>query len=159
MESVSKKKRGREISECKKKETDAKCFARWAERKLAALTQACERTNPNPWDDEADSMLSCTFIQPYDHCHSMPQVAQAFYQDGSRACTHVVRYENFEADIAILSQAYEWPLDECLRSKPPQNVKVPSGERLTAEQIPATIRRRIESAYAADFVAFNFCTL
>ena len=100
-----------------------------------------------------------TAIELYDNCHSMPQVAQAFYQDGSRACTHVVRYENFEADIAILSQAYEWPLDECLRSKPPQNVKVPSGERLTAEQIPATIRRRIESAYAADFVAFNFCTL
>ena len=46
-----------------------------------------------------------------DDCHSLPQIASVFYEDGTRACTHVARYDRLTADLRALELAYVCRVD------------------------------------------------
>ena len=137
-------------------ETNRSALAWWARGKLAAVRRAC-----GSGENVADPVLSCTWA--LDSCHSMPQVASVFFRDGSRACTHVVRYEALMPDLERLAAAYGPAISKhhygCVKTEHRMAPLPPlAGARpLTALDLPVDVRREIDAVYAADMDAFGFC--
>ena len=154
---------------------NASKFEEWAERKLARmehLLDLAQGASPRqrrhldkecPRRNASDPVLLFQCLG--DDCHSLPQAASVFYPDGTRSCTHVVRYDRLADELERLKAAYGPGVMQdgrafgCITKKhADMRDFVPLGDaRLHAADIPVALRRRIAAAYACDFDLFNFC--